>query len=86
MHGNIAEWCLDRYDPNYYTADLMTDPVCTQSILIETDLRVVRGGSIADDNFCRSSSRNFEHNFHAISLPNIGFRVVLYDPSDSQSQ
>jgi len=69
MHGNVAEWCLDRYDPTFYTGDLRIDPVCKTSIKLETDLRVVRGGSFYDDILCRSASRNYDHNVYIISVP-----------------
>ena len=41
MHGNVWEWCADRYGP--YSPVPITDPLG-----VETDLRVARGGSWGD--------------------------------------
>ncbi|MEM4202155.1 MAG: SUMF1/EgtB/PvdO family nonheme iron enzyme [Candidatus Hadarchaeum sp.] len=71
MHGNVAEWCADRYDPRYYRASSAIDPPGAGS----GPSRVVRGGSWRDDpSSCRSSSRD-------LYLPDsgncmIGFRVL----------
>ncbi|REJ85686.1 MAG: formylglycine-generating enzyme family protein [Planctomycetota bacterium] len=60
MHGNVAEWVLDRYDPefyNWFAADEIAEfPIC----LPEGDEypRVVRGGSWFDDpEYLRSAAR-----------------------------
>ncbi|MCS7166912.1 MAG: formylglycine-generating enzyme family protein [Gemmatales bacterium] len=51
MHGNVAEWCVDHYDANFYRkfpADVAT--LCP--VLLPTERRVphvVRGGSWDDD-------------------------------------
>jgi len=79
MHGNVAEWCLDRYDPNFYTHETAIDPVSSKAIYLKADVRVVRGGSIILDIQCRSAGRDWQHNFHLISSPAIGFRVVCDD-------
>lgn len=69
MHGNVREWCQDRYgayNPN--TKINPTGPITGTN-------RVARGGAWSDDaSFCRSAKRH--------SLPpsgqfvNVGFRVV----------
>ena len=40
VHGNVWEWCLDSYDPNFYANGKEVNPVSTR----ETGLRVFRGG------------------------------------------
>ena len=59
MHGNVAEWCLDQYDPKFYATvpegETLTDPL---NVPTELYPRTVRGGSWdqpADE--CRSASR-----------------------------
>lgn len=79
MHGNVAEWCLDRYDPNFYTNEIAIDPVCSNAIYLKADIRVVRGGSIILDNALRSASRHWFYNSHLTPGTATGFRVVCSD-------
>lgn len=57
MHGNVAEWVLDQYDPEFYGK---FDKLADNPLLIPTKLypRVVRGGSYYDDpDLLRSAAR-----------------------------
>jgi formylglycine-generating enzyme required for sulfatase activity len=46
VHGNLLEWCWDRYGVAYYTDDPVTDPTGPAT----GSYRVLRGGSFADAN------------------------------------
>lgn len=84
MHGNVAEWCEDWYDPDYYQDSPDADPFGPPVGVVSTKFTnfgdqnffvVVRGGCWVDEGrACRSAYR-----FRA--MPNtryqlIGLRVV----------
>ena len=59
MHGNVAEWCLDQYDPAFY-AKCAEQPLTDNPLRRPSRLypRVVRGGSWDDDpELLRSAAR-----------------------------
>ncbi|WP_411275067.1 formylglycine-generating enzyme family protein [Daejeonella sp.] len=58
MHGNVAEWTLDQYFPDYYSqsADKIQDPFAKPKTLYPHS---VRGGSFQDDaSSLRSATRH----------------------------
>ncbi len=71
MHGNVWEWCNDRYDRDYYFNSPARNPRGPSS----GDYRVARGGSIALNYWdCYSTTRGgWQPNFR--SKYN-GFRIV----------
>jgi formylglycine-generating enzyme required for sulfatase activity len=71
MHGNVWEWCQDRYDRTYYFNSPSDNP---RGPLSGLD-RVARGGSWGyDAKYCRSSYR-FHHPPYSRN-PDLGFRLV----------
>jgi outer membrane protein assembly factor BamB len=71
MHGNLHEWCLDRFDRDYYRVSPMVDPPGPE----KGTSRVIRGGDwYSDGRDCRSAFRYAdlpEGRFYAL-----GMRVV----------
>ena len=49
MHGNVAEWCLDQYDPNFYGQQKEELSVNPWNKATQPYPHVVRGGSWDDD-------------------------------------
>ncbi len=78
VHGNVAEYCVDLYDPRVYrdkTDGVVEDP------RVEGDgtRRVYRGGGwISTAAQCRSAYRSWAHEENAHDY--IGVRVVLVPP------
>lgn len=72
MHGNVWQWCKDRYG-DYPNKDLV-DPVGPDS----GDRRVLRGGAWADDpEYCRSARR--KKHAPGYSGEYVGFRLCFFD-------
>ncbi|HEX5221853.1 MAG TPA: SUMF1/EgtB/PvdO family nonheme iron enzyme, partial [Verrucomicrobiae bacterium] len=49
MHGNVAEWCLDQYDPNFYLQQKDKLSVDPWNKAAQPYPHVVRGGSWDND-------------------------------------
>ena len=76
MHGNVWEWCSDRYSNSYAEVSLVDPQGPTLLSALSDSDRVIRGGSWKGlSRFCRSASRSSG----SPNLPNnyVGFRVVL---------
>jgi len=55
IHGNVVEWCQDRYDEDYYARSPTDDPTGPPT----GGLRVRRGGGWwTDAGLCRAASRD----------------------------
>ena len=82
MHGNVAEWCNDRYNEDYYSKGLEKDP---RGPAEGTD-RVIRGGAWnSNAESCRSAYRASDPAIDDTCLANdaIGFRCVRKAPKEA---
>ncbi|NNE34353.1 MAG: formylglycine-generating enzyme family protein [Rhodothermales bacterium] len=79
MHGNMWEWCSDRYQADYYSESPALDPSGPQ----RGNKRVVRGGSWRDNDFVARSACRVGHDPEHCDM-NVGFRVVWVRSSDDQ--
>lgn len=71
MHGNVAEWCCDRYGS--YSNESVTDPI-GQSEECIFFYRMIRGGSWdSEARSCRSGVRGSSHPDESIFI--VGFRL-----------
>jgi formylglycine-generating enzyme required for sulfatase activity len=74
MHGNVAEWCSDWWDKDYYISSPAQDPTGPSG----GTLRVLRGGSwMNDGKDCRAADRKHSIGITRYASNAYGFRVVL---------
>ncbi len=74
MHGNVSEWCLDRYDPLFYLHSPQNDPVASTSR--KNAGCVMRGGSCMNlAKHCRSAYRSWAHPNNQYKF--LGVRVAM---------
>lgn len=81
VHGNVWEWCQDRYGPYLVSSVMFLDPVGPK----KGDSRVLRGGSWDfPAGGCRSAYRGFWPSSDRSG--SLGFRVVLAPRSGAQAR
>jgi formylglycine-generating enzyme required for sulfatase activity len=75
MHGNVAEWCADEYDSNYYSVSPATDPTGPAGNALP--FVVLRGGSFLDGAAAVRSAARQKSLANYAGAANYGFRVVM---------
>ncbi len=73
MHGNVFEWCQDRYDRDYYEKSPINNP--EGPLEDRFDHRVLRGGSWISKSHFRGSASRLSGKPNKIGH-NVGFRCV----------
>ena len=92
VHGNVFEWCLDWFDPDYYLRSPAADPSGPLEPPAPADTetlaeRVCRGGSWArNDVTCSSGFRFSASDEDSRSSLEFGFRVVAEDRGAPQAR
>ncbi len=91
IHGNVAEWCLDKYEPDFYSKFPLDKPAIFPLCIPNTEYpRVARGGSWDDDPpALRSAARTYSTDewkqqdpqipksvWYMTDALQVGFRVV----------
>ncbi len=76
MAGNIREWVSDWYSLSYYNESPVTDPLGPELGV----KRSVRGSSFQDGADSSISAHRFSLN-PILSLPDLGFRCIVGDPT-----
>ena len=72
MHGNVLQWCQDRWDEKYYANSPSENPQGSA----QGPVRLMRGGSwFSDPTDCRSARRHRAGTWFSSYC--IGFRVVM---------
>jgi formylglycine-generating enzyme required for sulfatase activity len=83
LHGNVLEWCLDRWHPSPRHGPSDGRPWLEPSPEVPSegrDLRLLRGGSwFNEPHICRSAYRNSNHPGNRND--NVGFRVCCLPPA-----
>jgi sulfatase modifying factor 1 len=85
MYGNVAEWCNDVYDTNYYKRSPSKNPRGPEA----GEIKVLRGGGWQDGMDSLRSSWRASENFSFVDacvMDSVGFRCVRNAPQNISAE
>lgn len=90
MCGNVWEWVQDLYHPSFYKSETMRNPVNDPEENPPINMRIIRGGSWADENekdsYLRCSARGPNYPVPENWDNRIGFRCASSTRPDEEAQ
>jgi formylglycine-generating enzyme required for sulfatase activity len=86
MTGNVSEWCLDWYDPDFYQISVDSNYCCNpinNNVPIGIAVKVLRGGNYTYPGAFAMSSHRFDTP-PFVTTDHMGFRVVMREQLDAK--
>jgi len=86
MTGNVSEWCLDWYDPDFYQISVDSNYCCNpinNNVPVGIAVKVLRGGNYTYPGAVAMSSHRFDTP-PFVTTDHMGFRVVIREQLDAK--
>ena len=88
MTGNVSEWCLDWYDPDFYQISVDSNYCCNpinDNVPENIEVKVLRGGNYTYPGIFAMSSHRFDTP-PFVTTDHMGFRVVAREQLDTKQE
>ena len=86
MTGNVSEWCIDWYDPDFYQISVDSNYCCNpinNNVPVGIAVKVLRGGNYTYPGAFAMSSHRFDTP-PFVTTDHMGFRVVIREQLDAK--